>query len=487
MRILMVASEAAPFAKTGGLADVVAALPRALARLGHGVDVIVPRYRGVESGEPLGRVDVPLGRHGGEARLSAHRSDGVRTLLVEHPAYFERTHLYGSGGQDYDDNPARFGFLSRTAAVWAARAGERYDVVHAHDWQTGLVPVFLRRGGEPALASVPVVFTIHNLAYQGLADPSWLPALGLDWELMGVDGLEFWGRASLLKAGIVYSHALTTVSPQYAQEIQGPEYGCGLEGLLRDRSADLVGILNGIDYDQWDPARDPYLPEPFDASRLDGKTAAKKALLRRCGWTDGPADLRRPIVGLISRMVDQKGFDLLEQVSSEIPRLGSRVTVLGTGEPRYEALWRSLAAQHPDQVATTIGFSEEWAHAIEGGADLFLMPSRFEPCGLNQMYSQRYGTVPVVRATGGLRDTVIPFDRATGGGTGFTFDEYSAEALLVALTGALRTYEDPATWRGLQLAGMRQDFSWDRSARQYVSLYERAGRGGARTLEHPAT
>ena len=478
MRILMVASEAAPFAKTGGLADVVGALPRALSRLGHSVDLVIPRYRGVTTGEPVGRLRVPLGSHSAEATMWVHREGSVRTIFVDHPSCFDREELYGTAGQDYPDNPARFAFLSRAALEWAAASPDGYDVIHTHDWQSALVPVFLRQGAAPALRRVPVVFTIHNLAYQGMADPSWLPRLGLGWDLMGVHGAEFWGRISLLKAGVVFSQLITTVSPSYAAEIQTTEYGCGFEGLLQRRSADLVGIVNGIDYDQWDPWSDPWLPEPFDARRLEGKVAAKRRVLELARWPSDEASLRRPLVGMISRMVDQKGLDLLVELGDELLGLGARFVVLGTGERRYEDFWRALAMRAPDCVSATIGFDEGMAHRIEGGADLFLMPSRFEPCGLNQMYSQRYGTVPVVRATGGLRDTVIGFDQTSGTGTGFTFTEYSAQALLGSLRWALRMFEDRAVWRGIQVAGMHQDFSWVRSARQYVSLYERAVLGG---------
>ena len=334
MRILMVASEAAPFAKTGGLADVVAALPRALARLGHSVDVVIPRYRGITAGEPIGRVPVPLGGRIADADLHAVVEAGVRTILVGHPGYFERDHIYGAAGHDYPDNPERFGFLSRAALEWAASSGERYDAIHAHDWQAGLVPVFLRGLTSLALRGVPTVFTIHNLAYQGLCDASWLPRLGLGSELMSVNGLEFWNRISLLKGGIVFSRRITTVSPRYAQEIQTPDYGCGLDGVLRGRVGDLVGIRNGIDYDQWDPARDPYLPEPFDASRLAGKAAAKRMVLDTFGLPADGKSRRRPLVGMISRMVDQKGFDLLAELGDELPRLDASFVLLGTGERR---------------------------------------------------------------------------------------------------------------------------------------------------------
>jgi len=482
MRILMVASEAAPFAKTGGLADVVGSLPRALARLGHHVDVVMPRYRGITAGDIIGRVRVPLVGEVTGADVYAVAAEGVRTIFVDEPSYFDRDYLYGASGHDYPDNPERFAFLARAALECAAGrvtgrgAGGPYDVIHAHDWQAGLVPVLPRTvfAGDPALGAIPTVFTIHNLAYQGVFDASWLPRLGLGWDLMRVDALEFWGRISFLKGGIGFSRLITTVSPRYAQEIQTPEYGFGFDGILRERAADLVGILNGIDYDQWDPARDPHLPVSFDASNLAGKAAAKKLLLERVGLPVTAVTLDRPIVGLISRLVDQKGFDLLEELNDELPRLDASFVLLGTGERRFEDLWLGLAARHPDRIAARIGFDEPLAHLIEGGADLFLMPSRFEPCGLNQMYSLRYGTVPVVRATGGLYDTVRNVDRASGTGTGFTFKDYSSQALLDTLRWALSLYENKRLWRAVQAAGMSQDFSWDRSARQYVSVYERA-------------
>ena len=484
----MVASEAAPFAKTGGLADVVGALPRALSRLGHEVDVVLPKYRDVTAGKRVGRLTVSLGEYGGETSMFSHRDGNVQFLFVDQPACFDRPFLYGEGGRDYPDNPARFGFLCRAALEWIERSPDRYDVIHTHDWQAGLVPVFLRHGVAPRLQEVPIICTIHNLAYQGMADAGWVSRLGLNPSLFSPDGLEFWGSISLLKGGIVFSDLVTTVSPRYAREIQTAEFGCGFEGLLQSRSQDLVGILNGIDYDQWDPARDPYLPQPFDASRMDGKTAAKKALLERAGWLADEAGLRQPLIGLISRMVDQKGFDLLAELGDTLLTLGARFVVLGTGERRYEEFWRALAAKSPDCVFANIGFDEQMAHGIEGGADLFLMPSRFEPCGLNQMYSQRYGTVPVVRAVGGLSDTVQNFDPATGTGTGFAFDEYSASALLRTLRWALRTFEDREAFRRLQHAGMHQDFSWDRSAQEYVSLYARAVSGRAqRRSVHPST
>ena len=472
----MIASEASPYAKTGGLADVVGSLPRALSRLGHDVDVVIPRYRGVTVGELIDRVRVPQVGQVTEAEVYAQAVNGVRYVFIDQPEYFDRDYLYGVSGHDYPDNAERFAFLARAALEWAGASRDPYDVVHGHDWQAGLVPVLLDRtfASHPTLRRIPTVFTIHNLAYQGIFDASWLPRLGLGWDLMHIDALEFWNRISFLKGGIVFSQVITTVSPRYAQEIQAPEYGFGFDGILRAKASDLVGILNGIDYDQWDPARDPHLPEPYSASKLEGRAAAKHKLIERMGLPMTPETFDRPLIGLISRLVDQKGFDLLAALSDELPRLDASIVLLGSGERRYEDLWLGLAARFPTLIGARIGFDEGLAHLIEGGSDLFLMPSRFEPCGLNQMYSLRYGAVPVVRATGGLYDTVRNFEPATGSGTGFTFDDYTPQALLDTLQWALSVYEDKPMWRRMQAAGMTQDFSWAASARQYVGVYQRA-------------
>jgi len=477
----MVASEVHPFAKTGGLADVLGSLPRAIARLGHGVDVVMPRYRGIDTGAPAGRLRVVLGGQVDEVDLSAVVHDGVRTVFVSHPAYFDREHLYGVGSRDYPDNPERFAFLSQAALAWASSTGHTYDIVHAHEWQTGLIPLMLEmmapRGstGRPA-----TVFTIHNLAYQGVFDASWLPRLGLGWDLMRMDALEYWSRISFLKGGVVFSDLITTVSPTYAREIQTSGLGFGFDGILRERSADLVGILNGIDYDQWDPERDVHLPAPFSASKMSGKGVAKRRVLDLFGLPRTQDTRRRPLVGIVSRMVDQKGFDLLAQVSEALPALGATFVLLGSGEAKYENGWQALATRHPTRIGVRIGFDESLAHLVEGGADLFLMPSRFEPCGLNQMFSLRYGTVPVVHATGGLADTVREVDPRSGAGTGFTFADYSPRALLDALSRALLVFEDRPAWRKIRKAGMGEDFSWDASAREYVKVYERAASRGAR-------
>src|ERR1051325_10066831 len=475
MRILTVASEAVPFAKTGGLADVIGALPFALSRLGHDVDVVMPRYRGIIDGEKAGRLTVRLDGQVSDADVWIACRERVRMIFIDQPSYFDRDFLYGTAGQDYTDNPERFAFLAVAALEWAASVPERFDVFHGHDWQAGLVPMLLNTGRSPAaVARKPSVFTIHNLAYQGVFDASWLPRLGFGWDLMRIDALEYWGRISYLKDGLMFSRMITTVSPRYAREIQTPEFGFGFDGILRYRSDDVVGILNGIDYDRWDPSRDPHIPEPYDADHLAGKPAAKRALLEAYGLRADEAAMARPLVGMISRMVDQKGFDLIAEIADELSTLDASFVLLGNGERRYEDLWLGLAARHRDRIGAKIGFDEERAHLIEAGADSFLMPSRLDPSGLNQMYSMRYGTVPLVRAVGGLADTVQNFNARTGDGTGFSFDQYSAQALLNTLRWALGIYEDRATWQRIQRSGMRQDFSWDASARQYVKVYERA-------------
>jgi starch synthase len=445
------------------------------------VDLVIPRYRGIDVGRASTSLRVALGGQVDEAQISTLEHDRLRTVFVGHNTYFDREYLYGVAERDYPDNPERFAFFCQAALDWASSTGDHYDVLHAHDWQTGLVPV-LRNRAEAAQSSprTPTVFTIHNLAYQGVFDASWLLRLGLGWDLMRVDAMEYWGRISYLKAGVVFSDLVTTVSPTYAREIQTKELGFGFDGILRHKADALVGILNGIDYDQWDPEGDLNLPEPYNASKLGGKASAKRKLLETYGLPATAKSRAQPLIGMISRLVDQKGLDLISALADELPKLGAMFVVLGTGEHRHEALWRDLAARHPTVIAARIGFDEGLAHLIEGGADVFLMPSRFEPCGLNQMYSLRYGTVPVVRATGGLNDTVVDVDPETCTGTGFRFVEYTPAALLSAIRRALAAFGNRPLWRRIQKAGMRQDFSWDASARQYVAVYERAAQRGVR-------
>ena len=473
--VLIIGSEAVPFTKTGGLADVLGALPPALARLGWDVTLALPRYRGVSAGSLVDSFPVPVGGSIHEVGfIEAELSQGARALLVDCPELFDREELYGVDGVDYPDNARRFATLVRAALEFTARRGIKPTVLHAHDWQAGLAPVYLKTlyATHPVLGGIQSIFTIHNLAYQGVVDPDWLPRLDLGWEQFTQSRLEYWGRISFMKGAINDARIITTVSPRYASEIQTPEFGFGFDGILRERRSDLVGILNGIDTEQWDPEHDQFLPEPYNAADLTGKAGAKAALLAKYQLPAGATS--RPLVGMISRMVDQKGFDLIAALADDLPRLDATFVVLGSGEARYQGLWTRLAAAHPDRIGVRIGFDEGLAHLIEGGADIFLMPSRFEPCGLNQMYSLRYGTVPVVRAVGGLADTVTDYTPGRSSATGFVFSDYAPAALLEALNRALALYPDRQRWRALQHAGMQQNHSWDRSAREYVKIYERA-------------
>lgn len=478
LSILMVSSEAHPFAKTGGLAEVAGSLPDALARLGHRVTLIVPRYRGTDTGDASGeRATFAMGER--NVTVTFFRRElkpGVTAILVDAPELFDRPGIYNEAGQDYPDNAWRFAVFCRAALEYARLRGERPSVIHAHDWQTGLVPVYQKMlfSPDPIVGGVPAVFTIHNLAFQGVFPASVIPVVGLGWEVLRLEAMEFWGQVSYLKAGINFSERITTVSPTYAKEILTPELGSGFHGVLQRRAADLRGILNGIDVERWNPAADPYVPASYHAGDLSGKQQAKRALLETVGLASDDAALRRPVVGLISRLTDQKGFDLLAAAGKDLMTPEATWVMLGSGDAHHEDFWRALASRHPSRVSATIGFDERLAHLIEAGADLFLMPSRYEPCGLNQMYSLRYGTVPVVRATGGLQDTVRDPDEAGGPATGFTFRDYTTAALGNALARALAAFREPAVWSSIQQAGMREDHSWDASAREYVKVY----RGG---------
>jgi starch synthase len=479
LRVLMVASEAHPFSKTGGLADVATSLSTALGRLGHDVTLFTPRYRGVSAGEKVDRVRAYVTNQWFEADLFAVPfGERARAMLVDCPPLYDRPAIYAENNADYVDNALRFAFLSIAALEWAAAQTQPMSVFHAHDWQAGLLPVYARRFWPSGVAHrtsgtrIPTVFTIHNLAFQGAFDNSWVPLLGLGWEDFTVNGFEFWDRVSFLKAGVMFSDALTTVSPTYADEIQRPEYGYGFDGIMRGRRDVLVGILNGIDSSEWDPARDRFLPTPFEAADLSGKKKAKAALGTLFGLPATALD--RPVIGMVSRMTDQKGLDLLAALAPQLPGLDATFVIVGTGDPRFETMWQALASAYPDRFGVFVGFDERRAHLVEAGADIFLMPSRYEPCGLNQMYSMRYGTVPVVRAVGGLVDTVKPYNPQNGQGTGFLFSDYHPQALWEALQRALTIYRTrPAAWRRLQVNGMKKDFSWERSAAEYVKVYKR--------------
>ncbi|MDR7543213.1 MAG: glycogen synthase GlgA [Armatimonadota bacterium] len=470
MRVLFCVSEATPFAKTGGLGDVAGALPAALHRQGLDVRVVMPFFRGIAR-EGLAFVRRFEATIGGQALAGAIWQGafpgGPPVYFVDCPTLFDRAGLYGEAGRDYDDNLLRFAFFDQ-AAVALLEETWRPDLVHCHDWHAALVPAYLRFRRNP----VPTLFTIHNLAHQGLFPAEQFPLTGLPGEAFVMDGVEFYGRVNVMKAGLVWAHVLSTVSETYAREIQTEEFGMGLQGLMRVRSADLFGILNGVDYSQWDPAVDPHIPARYTPADLRGKATCKAALQREVGL---PPEASTPLVGTVARLVAQKGFDLLTATLERMVAMGVQLVVLGTGEPAFEEAFRAASARWPQQVRAVIGFDEGLAHRIEAGADMFLMPSRFEPSGLNQLYSLRYGTVPIVRRTGGLADSIVDVSPETlreGQANGFVFDAYTQEALVAAVSRALAAYRDPGLWRSIQQIGMRADFSWDRAAARYRALYD---------------
>jgi starch synthase len=475
MKILFVSSEGLPFSKTGGLADVVGALPKALAELGHELAVLLPRYKGNKAAaRVVPSVTIPLGSGlRFPALVDAGTIDAVRYFLVEDPEYFDREGLYGDKSGDYPDNAERFTEFSRAAIEFAKQVWQP-DVIHCHDWQTAMVPVLLRTlyAEDPALRGVPVVFTIHNLGYQGVFPPAALKRIGLPESLFTMEALEYYGRVNFLKGGLVFADALTTVSRKYAKEIQTAEYGSGLEGVIQRRADRLTGILNGVDYAAWSPEADTFIAANYSSFNIAGKRLCKKDLLQT--FQLPLENLERAVVGIVSRFADQKGFDLIAEVAEEMLEENLALVALGTGEPKHEKLFRVLADEYPAKVGVKIAYDNAVAHKIEAGADIFLMPSRYEPCGLNQIYSLRYGTVPVARATGGLDDTIEAYQPKTGKGTGFKFEAYEGKALLACLREALRVYRDARAWKALQANGMAKDFSWKASAGEYSKVYEAA-------------
>jgi starch synthase len=474
VRIVFVASEGVPFSKTGGLADVVGALPKALARLGHKLEVVLPRYRMTKPGKPeakLQSLTLPLGAGFKFASIqNAGVAGKVQTCLVECPSLFGRAGLYQEEGEDYPDNALRFAAFSLAALELMKRSATPPDIIHCHDWQTALVPIYLRNlyHDDEFFRNTSVVFTIHNVGYQGLFPPQILPQISLRADLLTMDFLEYYGKVNLLKGGIVFSDFITTVSRKYAEEIQTPEFGCGMEGVFRSRRDRLQGILNGVDYGLWNPATDELIPARFSAENMSGKAACKKALLERMGVRDPVPE--RPVLGIVSRFAPQKGFDLIAEIAEQLAALDLYIVALGTGDPVYEDLFRYMASTYPDKFLVAVAYDNTLAHQIEAGSDMFLMPSRYEPCGLNQIYSLKYGSVPIVRATGGLDDTIEAFDGRSG--TGFKFSEYTGAALLLAIEQAIAAYHQPEVWRQLVNNGMRKEFSWGRSAEQYLGIYQ---------------
>jgi len=479
MHIAFAASECVPFSKTGGLADVVGALPRALAALGHQVSVYLPRYRQTKLADPqtvVRSITIPFDdkyRFCSVVAAGTNTPAGVKFYFVDYPPYFDREALYGLPAGDYPDNAERFALFSR-AVLEASKVLGVPHVFHCHDWQSALVPVMLRTlyAEDPAFREVATVFTIHNMGYQGLFPPDTLPLLMLPWDMLTISKMEFFGQVNFLKGALAYSDFVTTVSKKYSQEIQTTEYGFGLEGVLRDRSATVTGILNGVDYDQWSPQTDRFIAAKYSPQDLSGKLQCKHDLLHTFGVTR--ADSKVPVIGIVSRFAAQKGFDLISQIMDRLAREEMIVVALGAGDKLFEDMFQRLNKQFPNKIAVKVAYDNAIAHKIEAGADMFLMPSRYEPCGLNQIYSLRYGTVPIVRATGGLDDTIEPWDARTGKGTGFKFSDYTGEALLATIKQALLSYRDASSWQTLMRNGMTRDFSWGASAREYGKIYDRA-------------
>lgn len=484
LNILFLSSEVDPFAKTGGLADVSSALPQAIKELGHEIRIMMPRYRFISERKfklhdiiRLKEIHVPIGKNFevGNVKSSfiSNLKEKVQVYFLDNANYFGRDGIYQSpvGKKDYKDNDERYIFFCRGVLETLKRLGWQPDIIHCNDWQTGIVPVYIKTlySSDEFFKSIKTVFTIHNMAYQGAFTTESFEKSGLPKSVFRPEGAEAYGKFNFLKTGLYYSDSITTVSERYAEEIcTSDEYGAGLNGLLTKRKKDLKGILNGIDYQIWNPVADEYIYRKFDIKSIDAKLDNKKALLNRFNipYKEGVA-----LIGGISRLVEQKGFDLVLEILDEMMKLNIHFILLGSGEKAVEKKFETLQKKYPHQMGVFFGFDNELAHLIEAGSDLFLMPSRYEPCGLNQMYSMRYGTIPVVRATGGLDDTVE--DYAGGGkGTGFKFEKYDAKEMLKAIHRALKIYQQPEEWKKLMRNGMQKDFSWEHSAKKYVNLYK---------------
>ncbi len=485
MRILMLASEVSPFAKTGGLADVLGALPQALARAGHDVRIMMPLYSSIDRFKHhlLPLLPQMIVRWGNEEivgevmRCSYPCARELPVYFIQQDQLFGRSGFYGENGHDYGDNDRRFSFFNLASLYTLKALDWQPDIIHLHDWQAGLAAVLLKY--HPVISNdqfyqhIRTVFTIHNMAYQGIVSPQLVPNMHLPWSVFTHEGMEFHQKASFLKAGLVFSTMLTTVSPNYAREIQTEDFGAGMDGVTRERADDLIGIQNGVDTVLWNPSTDPHLPAHYAVDDLSGKAKCKKALLE---LFDLKSANNAPVIGMVSRLVDQKGFDLVETGIAQILSTGARFVLIGTGEKRYEQFFENLALEYPGQVGVIIRYSEEVAHLIEAGSDIFLMPSFFEPSGLNQLYSMRYGSLPIVRRVGGLADSVVdatPENIKNGTATGFVFDHYLDTDLIQAVERALTLFEkDKKTWKSIQETAMQRDHSWEHVAEEYEKVYD---------------
>jgi len=479
LKVLFLSSEVLPFAKTGGLADVAGALPLALKSRGVDVRAVMPYYRAVKNAEHevtrlIKDLEVPFGDKTLRADIFESKfGNDVPIYLVEREDMFDRPNLYGNSKGDYYDNLERFSFFSHAALKIAQRLGFIPDIIHCHDWQTGLVPALIKgpyRQGS-FFSTTATVFTIHNIGYQGLFPPEKLPMTGLSGsQFFHPEGLEYWGNGSLLKAGITYSDAVTTVSPTYSKEILSHEQGFGMEGVVLSRSKSLFGILNGIDYEEWNPNKDAHLACCYSLTTMGNKRKCKQDLLKEIGFDRSM--LQRPLIGMVTRLDKQKGLDILLEAFEDIVELDVALVILGSGDEKIEKALENIADMHPDRFAVHKGFNNPLAHRIMAGADMLLVPSRYEPCGLTQMYALKYGTVPVVRATGGLNDTIEQFDEKTKTGNGFKFINYTSDDLLEAIKCAVEIYKNKRQWKKLMYNGMALDFSWDKSAEEYINIYK---------------
>lgn len=479
MRILMVTPEANPFARSGGLAEVIGSLTAALARLGHEVQVVMPLYRQVrEAGLPLAftghTLSIPLSWKALPAEIYQAQVDHRLTYyFIAQDALFNREGLYGTEYGDFEDNAERFIFFSRAVVEMMIALEMDLDICHCQEWQSGLVPVYLRTlyHDRPQFQRLPVLYTVHNVGYQGVFSSYDLPLTGLGWELFSPKALEFYGKINFMKGGLVFADLISTVSTKYREEILTPEHGFGLEGVLQERAQELFGIVEGVDYQRWDPAHDPYITAPYSADALDGKQACKETLL---DFFKLDLPVERPLLGMTTRLFGRKGIDLLENILDDLMRMEVGFVLQGTGEERHHFILQECSQRHPQRMGLFIGYSDELAHQIIAGVDIFLMPSRYEPCGLDQLYCLRYGTIPVVRATGGLDETIQTYNPATGGGNGFKFNGFTPAEFLAAVRQALDLYADRPAWRKLMQNNMKLNFSWDKVAPQYVDLYQQA-------------
>jgi starch synthase len=485
LNVLFVTSEVEPFAKTGGLADVSAALPQTIKELGHEIRIILPRYGCISERRSklhnvlrLKDIPIPIGKAEATANIKSSTIDSkkskVQVYFIENQEYFGHQDLYVDSAtkKDFPNNDERFIFFCRAVLETLKRLGWQPDIIHLNDWQSGLIPAYLHTlyKDDPFYKGIQSVFTIHNLAFQGIFPAASFQKTGLPKELFTTEGIEFFHKMSCLKAGLMYSNAITTVSERYAHEIQtSPEYGCGLEGVLHKRKNDLSGIINGIDYNLWNPETDDLIPVRYSIKDIELKSENKRYLLHTHNMEYHP---EIPLIGMISRLTDQKGFDLLSEIFDDMMKLNVQFILLGTGEKKYHDLYEKLQKKYAGRVGMDLKFDNTLAHMIEAGADMFLMPSRYEPCGLNQLYSLRYGTVPIVRSTGGLDDTIDDID-ASPKGTGFKFQKYDGKELLKSIQHAVKLYAEKGAWQKIQRNGMSKDFSWESSAKQYITLYRK--------------